>query len=73
MGSYVKRLEGLQKVIFIANTTAVYDILRMVHVCQPVMDSWAAKSQHKEYPVEFVARCFVHKQLSDISFMLTTA
>ena len=29
----------------------------------------AAMSQHVEYPV---ARCFVHTQLSDISFTLTT-
>ena len=56
MRSYVKRLEGLQKVICIA--TAVYvDILRTVCVCQPVMDSWA---QHVEDPVGLVARCFVH-------------
>jgi hypothetical protein len=49
MRSYVKRLEGLPKV---ANTTAVYvDILRTVYVCQPVMDSWAAMSQHREDPV----------------------
>ena len=73
MRSYVKRLEGLQKVICIANTTAVYvDILRTVCVCQPVMDSWATMS-HIEDPVGLVARCFVHTQLSDISFMLTTA
>ena len=71
---YIKRLEGLQKVICIANTTAVYvDILRRVYVFQPVMDSWAAMSQHLEDPVGLVARCFVHTQLSDISFRLTTA
>ena len=74
MRSYVKHLEGLRKIICIANTTAVYvDILRTVYVCQPVMDSWAAMSQHREDPVGLVARCFVHTQLSDISFTLTTA
>ena len=74
MRSYVKRLEGLQKVICIANTTAVYiDIMRTVYVCQPLMDSWAAMSQHIEDPVGLVARCFVRTQLSVISFTLTTA
>ena len=65
------RLEGFHKVICIANTTAVYvDILRTVCVCQPVMYSWAAMSQHIEDPVGLVARCFVHTQMSDISFTL---
>ena len=40
-------------------------------VCLPAMDSWAAMSQHIDYPVGLVARCFVHTQLSDISFALT--
>ena len=48
------------------------DILRTVYVCQPVMDFWAAMSRHVEDPVGLVAKCFVHTQLSDISFTLTT-
>ena len=44
MRSYVKRLEGLQKVICIANTTAVYvDIIIEDGVCLPASDGFLGR------------------------------